>query len=125
VRAINARARPGDAVVLLPNYQAAGTMGQPVFDYYRPKAGLRIPAAYTVGQGDGAATRRSMDGVWRALARDRPGRVFVIDAFSRNPQTATTAGAARQFLRARSRKLDVIPFTHATVRVLRPDWSRS
>jgi 4-amino-4-deoxy-L-arabinose transferase-like glycosyltransferase len=124
LRGINALARPGDAVLLLPNFSAAGVDGEPVYDYYPLKRGVRAIETGRVVQRSPAGTRRNLVAVWQDVRRARPPRVFVIDDFADNPRGRAAARVAHAVLAARATRLARLPYAHASVEIYRPSWSR-
>jgi hypothetical protein len=117
---INERADRGDAVLLLPNFSVAGVVGDPVFDYYRLRPGVRAIDTRTVGQRSGPSTRGGLEAAWASVQRARPGRVFVIDAFAEHERGREAADTATAFLRPRARLVDRVPLANATISVYTP-----
>ena len=98
MRRINALARPGDVVLLLPNFSAAGVDGEPVYDYYPLAPGVRAIETGRVVQRSPAGTRRNLTAVWQDVRRARPRRC----SYRRlRGQPARTGGRARRARRAR------------------------
>jgi mannosyltransferase len=124
VTTVNARANAGDAILLLPNFEAAGHAGDPLFDYYRPKPGLRIADTREVGQVSREQTRAALATTWERLRRQRPERVFVIDAFGDNRLAKRAGAAARDLLERHAVPLRTVRHAGATVRVYRPRWEQ-
>jgi hypothetical protein len=121
---INALARPGDAVLLLPNFAAAGVDGEPVYDYYPLAPGVRaIETGHVVGR-SAAGTRRNLVAVWQDVRRARPRRVFVIDTFADSPRGRAASRAARAVIASRATRVARLPYAHAGVDIYRPSWSR-
>ena len=121
---INALARPGDAVLLLPNFSAAGVDGEPVYDYYPLRHGVRAIETGRVVQRSAAGTRRNLAAVWQDVRRARPRRVFVIDDFADNPRGRAASRAAHAVLARHATRLVRLPYAHASVEIYRPSWSR-
>ena len=119
---VNARAEQGDGLLLLPNFTSAGLAGDPVSAYYPPRPGLRVVNTTGVGQVDPQATRRALGGAWAALARSRPARIFVIDAFAANPKAIVAASAARTFLQKHTVQVARVDLPQMTVHILVPEW---
>jgi mannosyltransferase len=121
---INALARPGDAVLLLPDFSAAGVDGEPVYDYYPLRSGVRAIETGRVVQRSPAETRRNLVAVWQDVRRARPPRVFVIDDFADNPRGRASARVAHAALAARATRVARLPYAHTSVHVYVPSWSR-
>jgi uncharacterized membrane protein len=124
VQTINRRADPGDTVMLLPNFSAAGHLADPVFSYYPPNDGLHVADTSRIGQVSPGATHEAIRQAWMDVERWRPRRVYVIDSFAESPRARAAADAARTFLRHRARQVERIPFPNAEVRVYAPRWKR-
>jgi uncharacterized membrane protein len=123
--AINARARPGDAIMLMPNFAAAGVPGNPVFDYYRPRPGLAVIDTSRIGQATPAGTGRAVRDAWRQVQQMRPARVFTIDAFSHDQERGRRAAAtARGFLRYHARTLARVSLPNASVTEYLTYWGQ-
>jgi mannosyltransferase len=121
---INALAQPGDAVLLLPNFSAAGVDGEPVYDYYPLAPGVRAIETGRVVQRSPAATRRNLAAAWQDVRRARPRRVFVIDDFADNPRGRAADRAAHAVLDGRATRVARLPYAHASVEIYVPAWSR-
>jgi uncharacterized membrane protein len=121
---INALAHPGDAVLLLPNFSAAGVDGEPVYDYYRLAPGVRAIETGHVVRRSFESTRRDLVAVWQDVRRARPRRVFVIDSFADNPRGRAASRATDAVLASRATRVARLPFAHAGVEIYRPSWSR-
>lgn len=120
---VNAVARPGDAVLLLPNFSAAGNAGEPIYGYYQLRPGVRAIDTRRIVQGSPQATRRTLATVWESVVRARPERVFVIDGFATHGGGRASSAAARRFLTAQGPREGVVPFAQAAVHVYRPAWA--
>ena len=124
LRRINVLARPGDAVLLLPKFSAAGVDGDPVYDFYPVKPGVRVIETDRVVQRSPEGTRRNLVAVWQDVRRARPRWVFVIDDFADNPRGRAADRAAHAVLARRATRLTRLPYAHASVEIYRPSWSR-
>jgi hypothetical protein len=124
IRRVNGLVRPGDAVLLLPNFSAAGVDGEPVYDYYPLEPGVRAIETGQVLQRSPESTRRSLIAVWQDVRRARPRRVFVIDDFADNPRGRAASRAAHAVLARRATRVARLPYAHASVEIYRPSWNR-
>lgn len=118
VAMVNRDARPGDAVLLVPqNNEASGR--EPILSYYPPAAGVRV--VDTVPKGLPGTVPPSA--TWTRLQALRPTRVFVISpVYDRRSTGAHAARTYDDYLSARALKFTTAQFANVSVRGYAPVW---
>jgi 4-amino-4-deoxy-L-arabinose transferase-like glycosyltransferase len=126
--AINALARPGDAVMLVPQVNELGGR-DPVLSFYRPAPGVRSVDTSPDGEPGTVAPEET----WRRARRTRPERLFVVYGFNAlvyslgDARVLTGSGLSvryDRFLAARGRRVGTLRYANVTVGVYAPDWGR-
>jgi len=124
---VNEFGRPGDALMLVPQVNELGSR-DPVLNYYRPAAGLRVVDTSL----DGGPAIVAPPDMWRRLRATRPERVFVVygfNALTYSSQSGVLTGgglssAYDSYLADRSRMVGSLRYANVTLRVYAPSWRK-
>jgi len=129
MQTVNAFARPGDAVMIVPQVNELG--GQdPVTSYYRPREGLR----YVDTSPEGRAGAVPVETMWERVSQTRPERIFVLYGFdslayeTSRGELATGDGVSAAydgFLDRKSRQIARVNYANVTVKVYAPRWKEA
>ncbi len=129
MQTVNAFARPGDAVMVVPQVNELG--GQdPVINYYEPRDGLR----YVDTSPEGRAGVVPPETMWERVSQTKPDRVFVLYGFdslayaTNEGELATGDGLSAAydgFLDAKSRPIAHLNYANVVVKVYAPRWKEA
>jgi uncharacterized membrane protein len=129
MQTVNNYARPGDAVMIVPQVNELG--GQdPVTNYYEPRAGLR----YVDTSPEGRAGVVPAETMWERVSQTKPERIFVLYGFNSlayetaEGELATGDGVSAAydgFLDTKSRQIARLNYANVTVKVYAPRWKES
>ncbi len=120
VGAVNALARPGDAVMLVPQVNELEGR-EPVLAHYRPRPGLQVVDTSPGGRAGTVAPAQ----MWRRLGPERARRVFVVYGFDalvysvRDARVLTGSGLAQaydRYLTERSAHVARLVYANVNVR---------
>jgi len=117
IATVNDRAQGGDAVLLLPQFNAVGQLGSgedSVLRYYRLRPELRgVKNADVSGQ---VPTRRTLERLWGRVTVTEPRRLFVLYTFEDQSAAGNISRAYRASISSRAREISAVEFANITVR---------
>ncbi len=129
MESVNSFARPGDAVMIVPQVNELGGR-DPVINYYKPREGLR----YVDTSPEGRAGVVPPAAMWDRVSETEPERIFVLYGFNslayetNEGELATGDGVSAAydgFLDTKSRQVARLNYANVTVKVYAPRWKES
>ncbi len=129
MQTVNSLARPGDAVMIVPQVNELGGK-DPVINYYEPREGLR----YVDTSPQGRAGVVPPEQMWDRMSRTKPERIFVLYGFdslayeTSDGELSTGDGLSASydgFLDAKSRSLNRFDYANVSVQVYAPRWKEN
>lgn len=129
MQAVNSFARPGDAVMIVPQVNELGGE-DPVVNYYEPRDGLR----YVDTSPEGRAGVVPPNTMWKRVSQTKPERIFALYGFdslayeTSDGDLSTGDGVSSAydgFLDTKSRQIARLDYANVTVKVYAPRWKKS
>ncbi len=129
MQAVNSYARPGDAVMIVPQVNELGGK-DPVINYYEPRDGLR----YVDTSPEGRAGVVAPEAMWDRVSETKPERIFVLYGFdslayeTAEGELSTGDGVSAAydgFLDSKSRQIARLNYVNVSVKVYAPRWKEA
>ncbi len=119
MQTVNAMARPGDAVMIVPQHNELGGK-DPVIEFYEPRDGLRYVDT-------SPPSRRGVvppEEMWTRVSRTEPGQLFVLYGPSTLDETREDDASTTYdgFISSKSRQLTRLDYANVSVKVYAPRW---
>ncbi len=129
MQTVNSYARPGDAVMIVPQVNELGGK-DPVINYYEPRDGLR----YVDTSPEGRAGVVPPETMWDRVSETKPERIFVLYGFdslayeTAQGELSTGDGVSAAydgFLDSKSRQIARLNYANVSVKVYAPRWKEA
>jgi hypothetical protein len=110
IDATNRIARPGDVLVVVPQFTVAGVGEDPILSYYRPRPGLRVVSTITPSE-------RRPDSAWQRARAAGARRIVLITSFEEDRASLAAPLAFDRYFSARGHRVARRPFANVNLTI--------